>query len=66
METEVISEEIEIHGYCEPRFETVKEAFANNFRYGGDVGASFGSGSPPCWRRRSPGGNPARRAVTMR
>ena len=41
MKTEVMTKEIEIHGYCEPRFDAVKETFADNFRSGGDVGASF-------------------------
>ena len=41
METEAMSKEIEIHGYCDPRFSSVKEAFADNFRYSGDIGASF-------------------------
>jgi len=39
METAV--KQIEIHGYCEPRFSLVMEAFANNFIIAGDVGASF-------------------------
>ncbi len=41
MKTDVALEEIEIHGQCDQRFSSVKEAFANNFRNGGDVGASF-------------------------
>ena len=41
MKTDVKLEEIEIQGYCDPHFSLVKEAFADNFRYGGDVGASF-------------------------
>jgi CubicO group peptidase (beta-lactamase class C family) len=41
MKTDVTLKDIEIHGHCDPRFSSVKEAFANNFRYGGDVGASF-------------------------
>ncbi len=32
---------IEIQGLCEPRFEAVKEAFAQNFEEGMEVGASF-------------------------
>lgn len=41
MKTDIPLKEIEIHGYCDPRFASVKEAFADNFRHGGDVGASF-------------------------
>ena len=41
MKTDVRSKEIEIHGYCDQRFSSVKEAFADNFKYGGDIGASF-------------------------
>jgi CubicO group peptidase (beta-lactamase class C family) len=33
--------EIKIHGHCDPHFSAVQEAFTNNFRNGGDVGASF-------------------------
>ncbi len=33
--------EIEVQGYCHPRFTRVKEAFAANFRAGLEVGASF-------------------------
>lgn len=33
--------QIEIHGHCDHRFSSVKEAFADNFRTRGDVGASF-------------------------
>lgn len=36
-----MSDEIEVHGLCEERFEPVKEAFADNFRNGLDIGASF-------------------------
>lgn len=32
---------VEIHGYCDDRFSSVKEAFANNFEQGLEVGASF-------------------------
>ncbi len=32
---------VEIHGICEKRFETVKDAFALNFKEGMEVGASF-------------------------
>ena len=32
---------IKIHGYCEERFEPVKEVFANNFRTDLDIGASL-------------------------
>jgi len=32
---------IEIHGTCDPRFEGVRAAFADNFARGVDVGASF-------------------------
>jgi CubicO group peptidase (beta-lactamase class C family) len=31
----------EIHGHCDDRFSSVKEAFANNFEQGLEVGASF-------------------------
>lgn len=41
MKTDVTLKEIEIYGHCDRRFSSVKEAFANNFRNGGDVGASF-------------------------
>src|SRR5512143_852613 len=33
--------EIQIHGHCDRRFSVVKEAFADNFRNGREVGASF-------------------------
>ncbi len=33
--------EIEVHGYCDERFETVKEAFLKNFEEDLEVGASF-------------------------
>jgi len=36
-----MSNTIEIHGFCDERFETVKEAFAENFRSGLDTGASL-------------------------
>jgi CubicO group peptidase (beta-lactamase class C family) len=32
---------VEIHGVCEPRFQTVKDVFAENFEEGLEVGASF-------------------------
>ena len=32
---------VEIHGYCEERFVSVKEAFRENFRLGLEGGASF-------------------------
>jgi CubicO group peptidase (beta-lactamase class C family) len=32
---------IDIHGYCEDRFESVKEVFANTFKSGDNVGASL-------------------------
>jgi len=41
MKTDVTLKEIKIHGHCGQHFSSVKEAFANNFRNGGDVGASF-------------------------
>jgi CubicO group peptidase (beta-lactamase class C family) len=41
MKTDVTSSEIEIHGHCDQRFSSVKEAFVDNFRNRGDVGASF-------------------------
>jgi len=41
MKTGAAREEIQVHGRCDPRFSSVKEVFANNFRNGGDVGASF-------------------------
>ncbi|MHA2181018.1 MAG: serine hydrolase domain-containing protein, partial [Promethearchaeota archaeon] len=34
-------EEIEIHGFCDDRFTAVKEAFQQNFKTEGEVGASF-------------------------
>ena len=36
-----MSNDIEIHGFCEERFEPVKEMFAEHFKTGQDVGASF-------------------------
>ena len=36
-----MSETVEIHGECRPRFAAVKEAFAKNFADGLEVGASF-------------------------
>lgn len=41
MKTDAGLKEIPIHGHCDPRFSSVKQVFANNFRNGGDVGASF-------------------------
>lgn len=41
MSMETAVRQIEIHGYCEPRFSLVMEAFINNFINSGDVGASF-------------------------
>jgi CubicO group peptidase (beta-lactamase class C family) len=41
METNVMAKEVEIHGHCDARFSAVKEAFADNFRNRGDIGASF-------------------------
>lgn len=35
-----MQKEIEIHGFCDEDFETVKEAFAKNFEEGLEVGAS--------------------------
>lgn len=32
---------VEIHGHCDQRFSSVKEAFAENFKSGEEVGASF-------------------------
>ena len=32
---------IEIQGYCDTRFQAVKERFARNFELGLEVGASF-------------------------
>jgi len=32
---------IEVHGFCEPRFQLLKEAFLKNFEDGLEVGASF-------------------------
>src|SRR5262245_45035739 len=34
------SSDVVIHGYCAPRFESVREAFAGNFRDGLEVGAA--------------------------
>ncbi|KKM14973.1 hypothetical protein LCGC14_1700750 [marine sediment metagenome] len=36
-----MTNKVEIHGLCEPRFEAVKEAFTKNFEEGMEVGASF-------------------------
>ena len=36
-----MDEKIEIHGFCDERFAAVKEAFQENFKSGGEVGASF-------------------------
>ncbi len=41
MNMETAVKQIEIHGFCEPRFSLVMEAFTNNFNNAGDVGASF-------------------------
>jgi CubicO group peptidase (beta-lactamase class C family) len=41
VKTGVTLQEIQIHGYCDPRFSSAKEVFADNFRSRGDVGASF-------------------------
>jgi CubicO group peptidase (beta-lactamase class C family) len=32
---------VEVHGWCDPRFGAVREAFAANFASGADIGASF-------------------------
>ncbi|UCD08974.1 MAG: beta-lactamase family protein [Dehalococcoidales bacterium] len=36
-----MSEDIQVHGYCEDNFTPVKEAFAENFKQGMECGASF-------------------------
>jgi len=36
-----MTDKVEIHGLCEPRFEAVKKAFTRNFEEGMEVGASF-------------------------
>ncbi|MFW9894673.1 MAG: serine hydrolase domain-containing protein [Promethearchaeota archaeon] len=36
-----MDENIEIHGFCDDKFAAVKEAFQQNFKTEGDVGASF-------------------------
>ena len=36
-----MDEKIEIHGFCDERFAAVKEAFQENFKSHGEVGASF-------------------------
>lgn len=41
METATTLKQIEIHGYCDPHFSSVKEVFADNFRNRGDIGASY-------------------------
>jgi len=41
MKTDATLKEIEIQGHCDQHFSSVKEAFADNFRNRGDVGASF-------------------------
>src|SRR5512139_3248479 len=41
MSMDTAVKQIEIHGYCEPRFSSVMDAFAYNFINAGDVGASF-------------------------
>jgi len=41
MKTAATPKGIEIRGYCDQHFSSVKEAFSNNFTNGGDVGASF-------------------------
>ncbi len=35
------NEEIEVHGFCDKKFDAVKEAFIKNFEEGLEVGASF-------------------------
>ena len=32
---------VDIQGFCEPRFQAVKEAFSRNFEEGMEIGASF-------------------------
>jgi len=41
MKTIASEKDIEIHGHCDKYFTPVMQAFADNFRYRGDVGASF-------------------------
>jgi CubicO group peptidase (beta-lactamase class C family) len=36
-----VTDAIEIHGHCDDRFSAVKDAFAQNFKDGREVGASF-------------------------
>ncbi len=36
-----MSNKVEVHGYCDERFEIVKKAFAENFESGLDIGASL-------------------------
>jgi len=35
-----VTNDVAVHGYCSPKFETVKNAFANNFIEFGELGAS--------------------------
>ena len=37
---------VEVRGYCDERFSSVKEAFAQNFEEGLEVGASFAATIP--------------------
>jgi CubicO group peptidase (beta-lactamase class C family) len=37
----VVSVNVEIHGSCDPRFDSVKKAFEANFTAGSEIGASF-------------------------
>ncbi|GAG78919.1 unnamed protein product, partial [marine sediment metagenome] len=36
-----MTDKVEIKGFCEPRFEAVKDAFNRNFEEGMEVGATF-------------------------
>lgn len=36
-----MTDKVEIQGFCEPRFETVKDAFTQNFEEGMEIGATF-------------------------
>ncbi len=45
MKTDIAVKEIATHGHCDPHYSAVKEVFADNFRYRGDVGAVLYSGA---------------------
>ena len=49
-----MTDKVEIHGLCEPRFEAVKDAFNRNFEEGMEVGASFAVTINGTWKYSHP------------